>query len=249
MNQIIKNALWWVCLCFAPLVLAGMELFHPEGFSNDPGMYAYLCTSQPFSPRHMALAYFGPEWWFTLHMIQLPMLGLVTVGLWLAMDGIETGIAVLCAWLSRAATFFFLLGYTALDSIGGVGLGRTILNMQALEAAGKLNAQQMEGAALLLNTNWADPWIGGMGSFISLIGSWAVFLAALSAAAALFLAKKAPWPALLLLIGFGWEIQVSHASPHGPIGFALLAAAALWIRLAGASRAPSASVQTVPAAG
>ena len=34
-------------------------------------------------PRCVALAYPGPDWWFLLHMIQSPMVGLVTVGLWL----------------------------------------------------------------------------------------------------------------------------------------------------------------------
>lgn len=68
-----------------------------------------------------------------------------------------------------------------------------------------------------------------MGSVISLTGSWAVFFAALFLAIALLLAKKAPiWP-LLLLVGFGWELQVSHTAPHGPIAFALLIIAALWI--------------------
>jgi hypothetical protein len=29
-----------------------------------------------------------------------------------------------------------------------------------------------------------------------------------------------------LLVGFGWELQVAHASYHGPIAFTLLAIAA-----------------------
>jgi hypothetical protein len=33
-----------------------------------------------------------------------------------------------------------------------------------------------------------------------------------------------------LLIGFGWQLQVTHASYHGPIAFALLAiASGLWL--------------------
>ena len=39
----------------------------------------------------------------------------------------------------------------------------------------------------------------------------------------------ASWPPLLLLIGFGWELQMSHTMPHGPIAFSLLIAAAIWI--------------------
>lgn len=242
MNRAIKSALWWMGLVAAPLVLAGMELFHPANFTTGPGMYAYLCTAQPFEPRHWALAYFGPHWWFALHVVQLPLLGLVSVGLWLAMDGIEEGAGAVFAWLSRVATFFFFISYTALDSIGGVGLGRTLLNMDILRAAGKLDAHQIDGAALLLDTNWTDAWIGGQGSVVSLTGSWAVFFAGLFAAVALRMGRSAPWPALALLVAFGWEIQVSHASPHGPIGFTLLALAATWLRLAGAPRASSPAV-------
>jgi hypothetical protein len=84
----------------------------------------------------------------------------------------------------------------------------------------------------VLDTNWVDPWVGGVGSFISHAGSYAVLIAAAAAAGALFLGKRAPWPALLLLLGFGWQIFTSHASPHGPIGFGLLIVAALWIWLA-----------------
>ncbi|MEP9367034.1 hypothetical protein [Xanthobacter sp. VNH20] len=237
MNAKIKGILWWMCLVVAPLILASAELFHPSGFTRSPGMYAYLCTSQPFDPRYWALGYFGPTWWFTMHMIQLPMLGLVSVGLWMAVEGIEEGLACLAAWVSRVATFIFLICYTALDSIGGIGLGRSMLNIDAMRAAGKLTPEQAQGAIALLNEDWVDPWIGGVGSFISLMGSWMVLLAAVSVALALTLTRRAPWPALILLIAFGWEIQTSHASPHGPLGFLFLALAAAWIRLAGAAPA------------
>ena len=133
------------------------------------------------------------------------------------------------AWLSRAATFVFVVYYTALDSIGGFGLGRTIINTKTLEASGKITADQMKGVELVLNTTWVDPWVGGVGSFISLTGSYAVLVAAVLVALALFLAKKTPLPPLLLLVGFGYELQVSHAAPHGPIAFSLLLVAALWL--------------------
>jgi len=43
--------LWWVCLVAAPLVLVAIELFHPAGFTKEPGMYAYLCVSVLLSAR------------------------------------------------------------------------------------------------------------------------------------------------------------------------------------------------------
>jgi len=232
-NRAVKSALWWLCLFIAPLVLLGIELFHPAGFTAHPGMYAYLSRPEPYQPRFHALAYPGPHWWFTLHMIQTPMVGLVAVGLWLLVDPIdraEGAAALFLAWLSRAATFVFLVYYTSLDAIGGFGLGRAILDLQSLAAAGRLNPDQVKGAVALLDTVWTDPLVGGVGSFVSLTGSWAAFAAALLAALALLFARLAPWPALLVLVAFGWELQVSHAMPHGPIAFGLLIIAAAWIR-------------------
>jgi hypothetical protein len=232
--------LFLLCLVAAPAGLLAIELFHPAGFTAQPGMYEFLSKSEPYAPEHQALAYPGPGWWFLLHMIQTPLVGLVAVGLWLLAARIgpsDGGLAVMLAWLSRAATFVFLIYYTALDAIGGFGLGRAMINTEALAAAGRLTADQVAGVKLLLDTNWQDPWVGGVGSFISLTGSWAVFTASLAAALALLRANKAPLSSLILLVGFGWELQTSHASPHGPIAFALLILSALLIWWAEASRA------------
>ena len=231
-NEAVRKVLWWLCLLVAPLVLVVLELFHPAGFTQSPGMYQYLSEPQPYRPEFKALAYWGPEWWFTLHMIQTPMVGLVAVGLWLMAGRIDRRhgtAAVALAWLGRVATFVFLIYYTALDSIGGSGLGRAILNTEAMVADGELSPDQLQGVIAVLDTNWVDPWVGGVGSCISLTGSWAAFFAALFVGLALLVAKRAPWPALILLVAFGWELQMSHTMPHGPIAFALLIVSALWI--------------------
>jgi len=220
------------CLVVAPAVLLGIELFHPAGFTAHPGMFEFLSQPQPYDPQYHALAYPGPGWWFRLHMIQTPLVGFVAVGLWLLVGRVERADGLLASVLgcvSRGATFVFLIYYTALDAIGGFGLARSIINTERLAAAGQLTADQVAGIKLLLDTNWQDRWIGGVGSFISLTGSWAIFVATVAGALALLLARKAPRPALLLLVGFGWELQTSHASPHGPIAFGLLIVAALWI--------------------
>ncbi len=231
-HRTIRNIVWWLCLVVTPLVLAGMQLFHPSGFTNSPGMYEYLCQPQPYDARYVALYYPGPQWWYALHTVQTPLIGLISIGMLLLVRRVHDDdgpAAVALAWLARAATFVFLIYYTALDSIGGTGLARSILNAQDLFAAGKLSREQMDGVALLLNTDWRDPYVGGVGSFISLTGSWAVLIAAFSAAGALYLGRRAPWPALILLAGFGWMIFTSHAAPYGPIGFICLTASALWI--------------------
>lgn len=231
-NDAVKKVLWWLCLLVAPCVLIAIELFHPAGFTQSPGMYEYLHKPEPYNPQYEALGYFGPQWWFTLHMIQTPMVGLVAVGLWLLADKVDSSAglaATTLAWLSRVATFVFLIYYTALDSIGGIGLGKSLEITGQLAQEGRLTPDQVVGVALVLNRTWTNPWVGGVGSFISLTGSWAVFAGALCLALALFLTEKVPWPALLLLLAFGWELQVSHTMPHGPIAFGLLIVSALWI--------------------
>ena|SRR5215218_672240 len=81
-DSLVDWMLWWLCLFVAPLVLVAIELFHPAGFTSKPGMWVYLSEPQPHHEAHRALGYPGPEWWFTLHMIQTPMVGLVAIGLW-----------------------------------------------------------------------------------------------------------------------------------------------------------------------
>ena len=232
-TSVAHGILWWLCLCIAPAVLVIIELFHPAGFTRTPGMWAYLSQPEPYAPEHQALAYFGPTWWFTLHMIQTPLVGLVCVGLWLMLKDInvmEHVLAGVCAWLSRIATFVTIIYFTALDAIGGFGLGRYILVTQELAAAGKLSQEQLSGVVTILNALWVDPWVGGVGSFTSQTASWAVFCAALFAAFALFLARRAPVvPLVILVVIFGWQLQLTHAALHGPIAFLGLIVSAVWL--------------------
>ncbi len=235
----MRQGLWWVCLLLAPAVLVAIELFHPADFTAHPGMYQFLSHAEHHQPQFQALDYFGPRWWFMLHMVQTPMVGLVAIGLWLMVDdvGVADGAAaVACAGLARSAIFVFLVYFTVLDAIGGIGLGRTILVVQDLVSAGKLSPQQSDGVAALLNALWTDPWIGGVGSFVSETASWAAFVASVSIAAALLLAGRAGWANMAVLVGFGWELQTSHAALHGPIAFALLILAAGWMWWAGRRR-------------
>ena len=228
----VRQVLWWVCLVLAPLGLIAVELFHPAGFTAHPGMYQFLSQPGPYQPSHSALGYFGPFWWVTLHMIQTPLVALVAVGLWLVLadvtDG-DSGYARAAAWFARAAILVFVIYYTVLDAIGGIGLGRTLITSQAMAASGQLDPRQLDGVIMLLNAMWTDPLVGGVGSFISLTGSWAIFIATLAAALALLLTRRVTWPPLIVLVAFGWELQTSHAALHGPTAFALLVVASAWL--------------------
>lgn len=234
-HETLQRALWWVCLLIAPLILAAIELFHPANFTQQPGMYAYLSLPEAHQHQHLALNYFGPQWWFAMHMIQTPMMALVGVGIWLLVADVRTvhgSAAVLLAWLARLAAFVFLIYYTVLDAVGGIGLGRTIVLTQAMLADGQLNPDQLKAVAAVLDATWVDHWVGGVGSVISESASWAAFVMAAAAALARALARQGPLPALALLAIGGWVLQLSHAALHGPIAFALLIVAALWLHFA-----------------
>jgi hypothetical protein len=226
----IKRILWWVCLVLAPAVLLSIELFHPSGFTHL-GMFQFLSHAE-HDPQYWAIDYPGPRWWLMLHMIQTPLVGLVAVGLWLMVDGVgakDGAPAMVAAWLARAAIFVMAVYFTVLDAIGGIGLGKTILVVEQLVADGKLTPQQVEGVALVLNTTWVDPLIGGIGSFVSLTASWAALAASVLIAVTLLAANRAGWLNMAVLVAFGWELQTAHASPHGPIAFALLIVASVWL--------------------
>jgi hypothetical protein len=123
------------------LVLIAIELFHPGGFTRHPGMYEYLSKPEPYRREFAAIGYFGPKWWFALHLIQTPVVALVAVGWWLVVGRVDRAAplptsAMVLGWLSRAATLTFLVCYTTLDSIAGTGLGQTILIAKNLAGQG-----------------------------------------------------------------------------------------------------------------
>ena len=222
----------FICLVLSPLVLTGMELFHPAHFTANPGMTAYLCHPQPHDPHYDALAYFGPHWWFLLHMVQTPLVVLVGIGLLILGDVFYRDPAYkpkgeIFSWISRIAIFLFVVYFTVLDSIGGIALGRQLLVIDQLFAAGEISGYDAHVIQRFLDVMWVDSWVGGVGSFVSLTGSWAVFVAACSLAIYLILNKKINIVSFALLLVFGWELQLAHASYHGPIAFSSLALATI----------------------
>ncbi len=232
MNRQPARVLTLLSLVVAPLILGSIELFHPAHFTHDPGMSNFLSQPQPYDPHFKAIAYFGPQWWFLMHMLQTPLVIVVSLGLLALTDafgGGENARGAALAWISRISAVVFMTYYTVLDSIGGIGLGRELIVLNEMVGSGTLSAAEAEKVRFFLDRMWVDPWVGGVGSVISQTGSWAVFVSAVSAAGYLVLNRRASWLAFVLLIGFGWELQLTHASYHGPIAFSLLALASALI--------------------
>ncbi|MEM7056899.1 MAG: hypothetical protein AAF557_04875 [Pseudomonadota bacterium] len=231
--------LWILCLIVAPPILVIIELFHPAAFTKSPGMFEYLRTGHSHTDGHHALGYFGPDWWFWLHMIQTPTVCMIAVGLILTASQADSipgrGLFLaIVSWAARAAIFIFAVYYTALDSIGGIGLGRTIEIVNEFQESGKIGESQLEAVALVLNTTWVDPWVGGVGSWISLTGSWAIFIGAVLTGMTVLLSQAKRhliWfsgsgvltiLAVLALVVGAWFVQESHACCTGPLGFGLI---------------------------
>jgi len=202
----VRTTLRRICLFGAPLVLVGIETFHPLGFTEE----VYAVLSRP------GFFYFGPWWFSTLHAIQTPMVGVVAAGLWLLLAGLSG----LWAWVARGATLVWIVYYTVLDSIQGIFLGWIIA--KSLEAP----AETQRFVATLVQDMYTDRVIGGVSSVVSLTGSWAFLVAAISTALALA-QRGAPLWALFGLVLAGQIIQLSHAHPYGPVGFSLVFLAAL----------------------
>jgi len=68
-------------------------------------------------PRHLDGGTAG--WWFTLHLILLPLFPLLGSNLWWLLAG-ERGAL---AWAGRVAAFVYLTFYSGLDLLAGVAAG------------------------------------------------------------------------------------------------------------------------------
>lgn len=194
-----------LCLGVAPALLVVMEIFHPHGFSDH--VYSYLSQS-----HHL---YFGPEWWTALHLAQTPLVAAVGFGLLLAVRAIPGRLA----WIARILTALFIVYYTALDTLAGVGVGVLIDHTNSWTGARADTAHEL---VQFLFTNSA---VGGTGSALSEGASWLAFAA--FAIVALTLARAgAPVLVALLLGAAGVLIQIAHTNPYGPLGFTCVLVAA-----------------------
>jgi hypothetical protein len=202
----VRTSLRRICLLGAPLVLVGIEIFHPLGFTDE----LYPVLSRP------GFLYFGPWWFSTLHFIQTPMVGIIAAGLLLLLAGLSG----LWAWVARGAALVWLVYYTVLDSIQGIFLGWVIAKSLDQPVA------TQRFVATLTQDMYTDRVIGGVSSVVSLTGSWAFLVAAIATAFALAQRGAPLWPLLALVLA-GQIIQMSHAHPYGPVGFSLVFLAAL----------------------
>ena len=180
-------------IIFSPLTLGILEIWHPSG-----------------SPDKSAFDAIAPlvDWWLVLHLLQVPLFGLVGVGVLLMVGNLRGGAAT----ISRIGILFFMLFYTALDAITGIASGVLIRSARNLPPEVKLFVSKQ------VNLFFFDPIIGGGTlSLIGILGAGGWFVGLTAAAIALSQVGVDRLSVIFLILAailFG----LSHTPPTGPLG-------------------------------
>jgi hypothetical protein len=151
-----------------------------------------------------------------LHFAQLFLIAGLAYSLWLLVEGLESRPAT----ATRALILPFVILYTTVDAIAGLGMGDLVRMANELPAAEKATV----GAFV---DDLREPDIAGYAIYIGAGLSW--FAAVVCATVAL---KQRGRRAALVLMALGALIfAVGHPKPTGPIGMALFLAGVLWLEL------------------
>lgn len=161
-----------------------------------------------------------------LHIGQLFLIAGLACSIWLLVEGIESRAAT----VARALILPYVILYTTLDAVAGIAMGTVVREANALPAADQAVAGR-------LIDNVREETVSG---YVFYFGTSLVWLAAI-VAVAVALRKRAPWPALGLLVLGAAIFGVAHPQPTGPIGMALFFAGVVWLeRWREAARSPQA---------
>lgn len=176
-----------------PLVLGILEIWHPTPSGTESTFDVIVNNA---------------DWWFTLHILQLPLFGLMALAVYLLVDGLHGWAAT----ISRIGAWFFLVFYIALDSVLGIAGG------VIARGAHRLPADQQALVARQLEEFAFSPIVGGGGpSLIGILGPLGWVTAVVGAAIAL---RRAGVPRLpSILIGLS-AIFAVHSWPTGSLGLA-----------------------------
>lgn len=156
-------------LLVTPLALAVVELTHPQNVTEA-----------------------NAGWWVTIHVIQLPLFGLMALAVLLLLDGTRGSAAT----ISRIALGVFVVFYTMLDATAGIAAGIFLQNERGLPPA------QHAGAAHVIAGFFADP----TRIILVNIGVAGWLVAVLAACMALAAIPSPRLPLGLLLLGALLEI-------------------------------------------
>lgn len=182
-----------------PLALGILELGHP--------LLDYMNPIKMLSPI--------AGWWIILHMLQIPLFGLMGWALYLLIQDVHSRAAT----ISRYAVGVYIVFAIAYDSAVGLSISILVSNASILPKTQQGIIQQAIQQLL------SNPAI--VLSNLIVLGAGAVYIC--SAAWALYHAGAPRLPVFILLGAL--FAAYSHATPFGPLGNASFFLAALWIEL------------------
>jgi hypothetical protein len=179
-----------------PIFLGTLEMFHPVAITGD--VLADLGHSIPI--------------WMTVHLLQLPLFGLMALAVHFLLDGAASAAAT----VSRIALWFFIVFYISFDTLAGISAGIVLdgaLDKSPevqLEIVRLFEAFQFSPLALAINA------LGALGWVVSVL-------------AAAYVVRKAGAPLFVVLCLLLSMIFAMHIPPTGPLGLAffLIAAGAI----------------------
>ena len=161
-----------------------------------------------------------------LHVGQLFLIAGLACSIWLLVEGIESRAAT----VARALILPYVILYTTLDAVAGIAMGTVVREANALPAA-----DQAVAGRLIDGVREED-----VSGYVFYFTTSLVWLAAI-VAVAVALRKRAPWPALALLVVGAAVFGIAHPQPTGPIGMTLFLAGVVWLeRSREAARSPQA---------
>src|SRR5918998_5967633 len=167
-----RSLLRRVVLLGAPLVLALLEIFHPE------------------RPTSAGEAVEQGVWFMWFHIIQVRLSGLIALAVYLLTEGLE-GRAVN---VSRWAIGVFAVFFSAYDAAAGIGTGYALRNAQGLSAEGQAAVYETVKDLPLFSLPFGLSIVGSL--------AWAVALVAAAMALRRAGASRGPFVLLILAAVF-----------------------------------------------
>ncbi|QLE54806.1 hypothetical protein [Nostoc sp. TCL26-01] len=180
-------------IVLSPLILGILEIWHPLGVPSKSAFDSIL-------PQ--------VDWWLTLHLLQVPLFGLVALAVFLMVKYLRG----LAARISRMGMAFFIVFYTSLDAITGIAGGMLIRSARNLPP----NVQSF--VSQQVNLLFFDPIIGGSTlSVIGILGAGGWLVGVTAAAIALAQVGVDRLSVILLMLA-AILFSLSHTPPTGPLG-------------------------------
>jgi hypothetical protein len=179
-----------------PAALAILELFHPVAITGD---------------ALVDLGHRVPTW-MTVHLLQLPLFGLMALAVYFLMDGVQS----VAATVSRIAVWFFIVFYISFDTLAGISAGIVLDGALGKspevqrELVRLFEAFQFSPVALSINA------LGALGWVVSVV-------------TAAYVVRKAGAPRFASLCLLLSVIFAMHIPPTGPLGLAFFQIAAAGI--------------------